>query len=122
VSPLENCVTRRISTPIGMHRTAAGAGDSIRSDVDELYRLSLGLEHPTTFSRDSTHPLDYTAGWVASKCGETTCYGAYGTASGKRAAFVRVPDRQVSVIVLTNDDAVDAKAIAGRIIERLLSN
>jgi cyanophycinase len=121
MSPLESCVTRRISTPIGMHRTAAGAGDSVRSDVDELYRFSLGLEHSTAFSRDTTHPLDYAAGWVASKCGDATCYAAYGTASGKRAAFVRVPDRQVSVIILTNDDAADAKGIAGRIVERLLS-
>ncbi|HEY3934034.1 MAG TPA: cyanophycinase [Gemmatimonadales bacterium] len=119
MTALQSCVARRISTPIGMHKTNATAEGDVRSDVDELYRLALGLERPTTFSRDSTHPFDYAAGWQASRCGGVTCYAAYGTAAGKRSAFLRVPDRQISVIILTNDNAADAKGIADRIVKRL---
>jgi hypothetical protein len=34
---------------------------------------------------------------------------------------VRVPDRRAVVILLTNDDAADAKGMANRILDRLLS-
>ncbi len=59
-SPLDKCVSR-ISMPIGMHRTEAPAGaDEVLSDVDELYRLDLGLEDPTTWPK-----ADYSKGWTA---------------------------------------------------------
>ena len=45
---------------------------------------------------------------------------AFGTDAGRRNAFVRVPSRRLSVIVLTDGDDVDARAIAERIGERLL--
>jgi hypothetical protein len=44
---------------------------------------------------------------------------AYALPGGRRAAFIRIPDRHAVVIVLTNDDAADAKGIAARIAERL---
>ena len=50
-----------------------------------------------------------------------TRYAAYGTDAGKRAAFVRVPDRHATVIVLTNDDAADAKSIADALMTKLLA-
>ena len=46
---------------------------------------------------------------------------AYGADGGLRHAFVRVPDRHAVVIVLTNDDSADAKGMATRVLDRLLS-
>ena len=39
---------------------------------------------------------------------------------GKRSAFVRVPDKKATIIVLTNDDATDAKGIADKLTDQLL--
>jgi hypothetical protein len=45
---------------------------------------------------------------------------AYGTSDGHRSAFVRIPERRATIIVLTNDDSADAKRIADEITNRLL--
>ena len=45
---------------------------------------------------------------------------AYGAAGGKRAAFVRIPDKHATIIILTNDESADAKGMADKITERLL--
>ena len=59
-SALGKCVAR-LSQPIGMHRTAVPPGaQGIVSDVDELYRLDLGLESPATWPK-----ADYSRGWTA---------------------------------------------------------
>ena len=125
-TPFQNCITRRVSTPIGMHKTAATADGMVQSSVDELYRLSLGLENPRTFSRDSTAngngvAVDLTRGWKTESYGGVSRLSAYGTPDGHRSAFVRIPERRATVIVLTNDDAADAKRIADEITNRLLN-
>ena len=67
-TPFQACITRRVSTPIGMHKTLATTDGVVQSSVDELYRLSLGLENPRTFGRDSastagpTSTIDLTRG------------------------------------------------------------
>jgi hypothetical protein len=122
-TPFQNCITRRVSTPIGMHKTAATAEGMVQSSVDELYRLSLGLENPRTFARDTTATtgaVDLTRGWKAESYGGVARLSAYGTPDGHRSAFVRIPDRRATVIVLTNDDSADAKRIADEITNRLL--
>jgi peptidyl-dipeptidase Dcp len=113
-SPLQECVTR-VSTPIGAHQTAAADSQRVLSSVDELYRLALGLQDRTTW-RNS----DYTKGWASETVGGVRRFSAYATPDGKRAAFVRVPERQATVIVLTNDANADARGMAERILERLL--
>ena len=129
-TPFQTCVARRVSTPIGMHKTAADSTGQVHSDVDELYRLALGLEHPQTYSRNPAQddasgerpPIDYTSGWDADSYRGTSRYSAFVGAGGKRGAFVRVPGRRATVIVLTGDDAFDAKAAADSILDRLLSD
>jgi cyanophycinase len=111
----QRCVTRQLSTPTGMRRTTADASGQVSSNVDELYRFALGLENPRTWPG-----VDATQGWVAETRRGVTWLSAYGAKGGKRAAFVRIPSRQAVVIVLTNDDAADAKGIAGKIAERLV--
>ena len=121
-TPFQSCITRRISTPIGMHKTNATADGQVQSDVDELYRLSLGLEVPRTFVRDSAggSAFDPNKGWQSDTYKGVTRYSAYGAPSGKRAAFVRIPDKKATIIVLTNDDATDAKGIADKLTDQLL--
>jgi len=126
-TPFQNCITRRVSTPIGMHKTAATASGVVQSSVDELYRLSLGLENPRTFAgaRDSSAAgggtaVDLTRGWHADTYRGVSRLSAYGTPDGHRSAFVRIPDRHATIIVLTNDDTADAKRIADEITNRLI--
>lgn len=121
LTPAQTCVAR-VSTPIGMHKTNATADGQVMSDVDELYRLSLGLGAPQTFLRDSAGraPFDPVKGWTVDSYRGTPRLAAYGAAGGKRNAFFRFPDKQATVIVLTNDDGADAKAMAEHIADRLL--
>ena len=71
---------------------------------------------PTTW-RDA----DYTKGWTIDTYQGVTRLAAYATADGKRAAFVRVPDRKATIIILTNDANADARGMAERILDRLLT-
>jgi cyanophycinase len=116
LTPLQRCVARQIGGPIGLHKTTATADGQVLSNVDELYRLEMGLENPRTW-RD----VDLTKGWQAETVNGTARLATYGAEGGRRSAFVRVPDRRAVVIVLTNDDTADAKGMAGRIADRLLS-
>jgi cation transport ATPase len=38
-----------------------------------------------------------------------------------RSAFVRIPEKRASIIILTGDDAAAAKAMADRITDQLLA-
>jgi cyanophycinase len=114
LTPLQRCVTRQVGAPVGMHKTNATADEKVMSNVDELYRLDLGLRNPRTWRE-----IDATKGWEAETANGVTRLSTYAVAGGKRGAFVRVPDRNVTVILLTNDESADAKAMAGRIVDRL---
>lgn len=116
LTPFQRCVARQVSTPIGMHKTTATADGQVLSNVDELYRLALGLENPRTW-RD----VDVAKGWESEAWNGVARLAAYGADGGLRHAFVRVPDRHAVVIVLTNDDGADAKGMATRVLDRLLS-
>lgn len=116
MTPLQRCVARQVSGPIGMHKTTASPDGQVQSSVDELYRLALGLENPRTW-RD----VDVVKGWEADTSSGVGRLAVYGADGGRRGAFVRAPDRRATVIVLTNDDSADAKGIANRIMDRLLS-
>lgn len=115
-SALEKCVAR-LSTPIGMHRTTVPPGaHGIASDVDELYRLDLGLESAATWPK-----ADYSKGWKVDTFHGVQRLAAYATKDGKRAAFIRIPSRHATVIILTNDPNADARGMAERITSQLLS-
>jgi cyanophycinase len=122
LTPMGRCVTR-VGTPIGWHKTAIAAGSDgqVASDVDELYRLELGLENPRGFVRDTTTKIDIVKGWKVDQYRGQPRLVLYGTPDGKRNAFVRFPDRKAAIIILTNDDNADAKTIADRIADRLLT-
>jgi hypothetical protein len=99
-----------------MHRTTVPPGaPGIVSDVDELYRMDLGLEYQATWPK-----ADYSRGWTADTFDGVQRFAAYATQDGKRAAFVRIPSRHATVIILTNDPDADARGMAERITSQLL--
>ena len=123
-------VTQRILTPIGTHKTTVDSAGAMESNVDELYRLALGLESDRTFARDSdatatsgvapAGSTDAALGWRADRFRGTTRLSAYGTPAGRRNAFVRLPERRVTIILLTDRDDADVRAVAERISERMM--
>ena len=126
MTPLQRCVTQRAATPVGLHKTAATAEGEVLSSVDELYRVALGLEYPPTFARSSAsdggarEPIDGTRGWMVDTWAGAPRYRAFASAGGKRSAFVRIPSRRTTIIILTNDPAADVAGLADSIAARLL--
>ena len=127
-TPLQACVARRVAPAVGAARTRADSAGEVRSSVDELYRIALGLEHPRTFTRDTTsaaggsaRTLDVAAGWTPEPRGGSARLAAYATPDGRRGAFLRAPAERATVIVLTSDASFDARAAAHAIMDRLLA-
>jgi cyanophycinase len=113
-SPLQTCVTRVTST-VGAGKTAAGTDSNhVRSSVDELYRVALGLDATTTWRN-----TDYAKGWTMDSYRGSTRLAAYATPDGKRAAFVRIPDRHATIIILTNDASADVRPMVDKILDEL---
>jgi cyanophycinase len=117
---------RSVLTPVGAGRTVVSArgqntSTPIRSNVDDLYRLALGLDAPTTFGRDSAGAprIDPVKGWTA-RTGAGGGVALYGTPDGTGSAFVRLPDRRITIILVTNRDDFEARRAADRIVERLV--
>ena len=101
--------------------------------MDELYRLELGMETPEIFAggasdengtsadSDTASPkLDPARGWQADRFKGVDRLALYGTADGKRNAFVRIPSHRIAVIILSDAESLDARKIADRILERLI--
>jgi cyanophycinase len=124
-------LTQRIYTPIGARKTVldtTGGGPRFESSVDELYRLELGLQHPGTWVRDTLAasseaavPVDPARGWKRDTYRGMTRLSLFGAENGKRAAWLRFPDRNVTVIILSDDDRLEAGSIAERISDRVLT-
>lgn len=106
----------RVSQPVGAHQTVSRDSVNVLSNVDELYRIALGLEVPATWRN-----ADYTKGWTSDAFRGVTRFAAYATADGKRGALVRVPERKATIIILTNDATADARGMSERILDRLLA-
>jgi cyanophycinase len=128
-SPYMQLVTRRIFTPIGAHKTIVDSEGRLQSNVDELYRWELGLEHNKDFAPDSTPATDGAvdvrqfpahAGWRADEFHGRARYASYANANGRRNAFVRIPDARAVIIILTDSEAADARGLADALAERLL--
>ncbi len=127
-TPLQRCVSQRAATPVGLHKTSATSAGDVESSVDELYRVSLGLEHPPTYSRTlpdasgagAREPIDRSKGWESGKMAGTARFQVFAESGGKRGAWLRFPDARATVIVLTDDASADARGIAEAIATKLL--
>jgi len=124
-------LTQRIYTPIGARKTVLDTtGGAIRFEgsVDELYRLELGLQHPGTWVRDTLAaspgaavPVDPARGWKRDTYRGLTRLSLFGADNRKRAAWLRFPERKVTVIILSDDERLEAGSIAERISDRVLT-
>jgi cyanophycinase len=114
-SALQSCVSR-VSSPVGARQISAADSTQVRGNVDELYRVALGLEVPTTWRN-----ADYTRGWSSDMYKGVRRLAAYATMDGKRAAVVRLPDLRATIIILTNDANADTRAMSERILDSLIT-
>jgi len=130
-SPFTQLVTRRLFTLVGAHKTIVESDGRLQSNVDELYRWELGLEsldQTKYFAADSARmdgsvdvrQFPTHAGWRADSYRGLARFTAYGNDKGRRNAFVRIPDAKAVIIILTDNDAVDARKLADAITDRLL--
>jgi cyanophycinase len=126
---LTRFVAQRIFTPIGAHRTVVGDDGAFQGDVDELYRWELGLLDNPAFTiggKDMAFRADQPNGHAGLGWTLDTAHGLrevseYGTPDGGRNAFVKFPQRRAAIIIVTNSDAVNARALADRIADRLFA-
>jgi cyanophycinase len=116
-------VTQRVFTPIGAHKTVVDSTGAFSSNVDELYRLELGLENPRAFdsARAETASRDVSMGWTADTYRGNQRFMAFGTPTGTRNAFIRIPSQAITVIILSNREQLDARSAAEQIVDRLTS-
>lgn len=125
LTPFQRCVSQRAATPVGLRKTFATAAGEVRSNVDELYRVALGLQQDAYTRAGSNEPgvprqpIDATRGWEADEVGGAKRYRTFATTNGRRSAFVRIPSREITIIVLTNDEGADARGIADRLLEAM---
>ena len=87
----------------------------------EFCDLSDAVFWGVDLKRATFRDVDLTKGWESETAHGVARLGAFAVAGGKRSAFVRVPDKKVTVILLTNDDSADAKGMANRIVDRLVT-
>jgi cyanophycinase len=87
--------------------------------VDPLYTWSvIRLQYPAIFGTNKA--LDPTFGWQKDRYHGLNRLSLFGSADRKRHVFVRIPEKEITVIILTNKQDADARSIAERITDRLL--
>jgi hypothetical protein len=111
---------RRLLAIGGMQRVSYdSASRDWLGNVDDLYRFEQGRTAlrpgvPDTaavvrgFATDSTHGMRR--------------HAVFGAPDGRRAAWLRYPDRRTTILILTADDAFDARGAGQRIADRLFGS
>lgn len=113
-------VRQRVLGPAGTPKTQVDTlTGSFKSNVDELYRLELAVFGAN--ARSDNGPPSTPFGWAADRFAGHTRQSAFARPGGRRAALVRFPDRRAVIILLTDADSVDARAITDQLATRLLS-
>jgi hypothetical protein len=88
------------------------------ANVDDLYRFELG-RFPVRPGAWDTFPPPVPV--VVDTVGGRVRHAVYGTDDGMRSAWVRFPGERLVILVLSNDPTADARSMARRLGERLLS-
>ena len=114
-------VAQRIFGPPGTHKTEFDTATfSYRSNVDELYRMELALFGAA--GEDAGTASAGALGWHSDSFAGAARQAVYGDAAGRRNAYVRFPDRRAAIIILTDNDAIDARALADALAGKLLGS
>jgi cyanophycinase len=110
---------RRVLAIGGMQRVAYdSATRAWAGNVDDLYRFDLARIARRPGAPDTATTA--TRGFATDTARGMRRHAVYGTPDGRRAAWVRWPERRTTILILTRDDRADARAIADRIADRLL--
>jgi cyanophycinase len=127
MTPFQRCVSQRAGPPVGLRKTFATPAGEVRSNVDELYRVSLGLQQ-NGYARAGSNepgvprqPVDGARGWDRDEVDGVVRFRSFATSNGQRSAFVRIPTREITIIVLTNDEGADARGISERLLQAVLA-
>jgi cyanophycinase len=120
---------RRITGGTGNQRARLGEDGKLMANVDDLYRIELGLRAVpamTVAGADSVFAPNGGKGKTGNGLGWRldTYRGlprqiAFVGPDGKQGIWVRVPGHKASIIILSDQPAFDAKAAATRIMDRL---
>jgi hypothetical protein len=114
----------RGGAPGGMQRVAVDTvTGAISTNVDDLYRFEQALATNRAFTPDSApsfHAPGTAFGWTIDRYKGFARQSVYGTADGKRNAYVRLPEQRAAIIILTNIGSIDARAMAEKIADKLV--
>jgi cyanophycinase len=117
-------LVQRLYSLAGMHQTRLGNSGQFSSNVDELYRFAILMDEAALSAPDSlkgrSGSPDVGAAWISDEYRKTSRLSQYAESGGKRSAFMRFPQRGITIILLTDASSVDAKKVAEQIAERLL--
>ncbi len=106
-------LNQRVLSVAGTHKTVVDTADwTFQSNVDELYRLELAV-----FGAGATS--NAALGWRMDTYSGSRRQAVYGNRNGMRNAYVRFPDHKAAIIILTDSDAIDARALAESIAGKL---
>ncbi|MGZ8412972.1 MAG: cyanophycinase [Gemmatirosa sp.] len=109
---------RRALATGGMQRVRYdSATRSWAGNVDDLYRFDLARTAP----RPGADTTSAVRGFAVDSAHGMRRLAAFATPDGRRAAWVRYPQRRTTILLLTSDDAADARGIAQRIADRLFA-
>ena len=109
--------SRRVSAIGGMQRPQLDSTTGAwQASVDDLYRFEQG-RWPWRGGAADTIPRGFT---VDTDHGVAR-WSAFANAGGKRATWVRYPASRTVILILTNDDSADVRAMAQKIADKLLS-
>jgi hypothetical protein len=87
-------------------------------NVDDLYRFEQGR---TALRPGVPDTATVVRGFATDTVRGLRRQSVFGAADGRRAAWVRYPDRRTTILVLTGDDAADARGMAQRLADRLFA-
>ena len=96
--------------------TYDSASRSWQGNVDDLYRFEQGRTALRPGVPDTTTAV---RGFTTDTVRGMRRQSVFGTADGRRAAWIRYPERRTTILLLTSDDAADARGMAQRIADRL---
>jgi cyanophycinase len=108
---------RRVLATGGMQRvTYDSAARSWQGNVDDLYRFEQGR---TALRPGVPDTATVVRGFTTDTVNGMRRQSAFGAEGGRRAAWLRYPDRRTTILILTSDDAFDARGAGQRIADRL---
>jgi cyanophycinase len=121
---------RRFAGATGNQRARLSEDGTLMANVDDLYRIELGLQNVAALTLGGGDSLFAPGGGAKGK--GTNALGwrldthrglarqmAYVAPDGKQGIHLRIPGHKASIIILSDQPGFDAKAAATRIMDRL---